>query len=259
MSALSYNTTGSNNTANGYQALYFNTTGGYNTANGYYALRYNTTGTNNTALGRNAGSIITTGSNNIAIGYNSDLVSPTASDQLSIGNWIYGTSGNIGIGTSTPTAKFEVAGTVKIVDGSQGINKVLTSDATGLASWQTVPASPNGWNILGNSGTIAGTNFLGTTDNIDVVFKRNSIEGMRLSGASGNLVTIADATINGITVGKGGGAGGFGTNTAIGSNALASNTNGFFNTANGANALYSNTTGFNNTANGKGALSFNTT
>ena len=121
---------------------------------------------------------------------------------------IYGTglvgglAGNIGIGTSTPTAKFEVAGTVKIVDGTQGLNKVLTSDATGLASWQTVPASSNSWNILGNTGTVAGTNFLGTTDDIDVVFKRNNIEAVRLSGASGNLVTTADATINGLTVGR---------------------------------------------------------
>jgi uncharacterized protein (TIGR02145 family) len=31
----------------------------------------------------------------------------------------------------------EVQGSVKIVDGTQGINKVLTSDADGLASWQS--------------------------------------------------------------------------------------------------------------------------
>jgi hypothetical protein len=47
-------------------------------------------------------------------------------------------TGNVGIGTgdSNLTANFEVAGTVKIVDGSEGINKILTSDANGLASWQ---------------------------------------------------------------------------------------------------------------------------
>ncbi|MBC7504087.1 hypothetical protein H7169_03875, partial [Candidatus Gracilibacteria bacterium] len=44
-----------------------------------------------------------------------------------------------------------------------------------------------GWSLLGNSGTTAGTNFMGTTDNIDVVFKRNNIEAMRLSGVSGNI------------------------------------------------------------------------
>ena len=46
-------------------------------------------------------------------------------------------TGNVGIGTTNPSAKLEVQGAVKIVDGTQSIGKVLTSDANGLASWQT--------------------------------------------------------------------------------------------------------------------------
>ena len=45
--------------------------------------------------------------------------------------------GNVGIGTTGPGAKLEVAGQVKITGGSPGTGKVLTSDASGLASWQT--------------------------------------------------------------------------------------------------------------------------
>ena len=45
---------------------------------------------------------------------------------------------NVGIGTTTPTAMLEVVGNVKIVDGTQGVNKVLTSDATGAASWTSI-------------------------------------------------------------------------------------------------------------------------
>ena len=49
-------------------------------------------------------------------------------------------TGNIGVGTISPKAKMEVAGQVKITGGTPGTGKVLTSDASGLASWQT-PAS----------------------------------------------------------------------------------------------------------------------
>ncbi|MCE3229168.1 MAG: hypothetical protein K0S32_3719 [Bacteroidetes bacterium] len=45
-------------------------------------------------------------------------------------------AGNIGIGTNAPTALLHVNGTTRLVDGTQGANKVLTSDASGNASWQ---------------------------------------------------------------------------------------------------------------------------
>jgi hypothetical protein len=41
------------------------------------------------------------------------------------------------------------------------------------------------WGLNGNAGTIAGTNFIGTTDNVDVVFKRNNV----LSGRIGTNTT----------------------------------------------------------------------
>ena len=46
---------------------------------------------------------------------------------------------NVGIGTSTPTATLDINGTLKVADGTQGAGKILTSDATGLASWQPPP------------------------------------------------------------------------------------------------------------------------
>lgn len=43
--------------------------------------------------------------------------------------------GNIGIGVSNPEAKLDIAGNIKIADGTQSAGYVLTSDADGLAYW----------------------------------------------------------------------------------------------------------------------------
>ncbi|SIR55938.1 hypothetical protein [Chryseobacterium sp. RU33C] len=45
-------------------------------------------------------------------------------------------SGDVGIGTANPAAKLDIAGNIKIADGTQGKDKVLTSDANGLAQWK---------------------------------------------------------------------------------------------------------------------------
>ncbi len=46
-------------------------------------------------------------------------------------------SGNTGIGVTNPAAKLDIDGQLKIRGGSPGAGKVLTSDAAGLASWET--------------------------------------------------------------------------------------------------------------------------
>lgn len=42
------------------------------------------------------------------------------------------------------------------------------------------------WSLTGNAGTIAGTNFLGTTDNIHLIFKTNNTERLRILN-NGNI------------------------------------------------------------------------
>ena len=50
-------------------------------------------------------------------------------------------TGNVGIGTNSPTANLHVAGTVRIVDTNQAAGKILTSDASGNATWQNTGGS----------------------------------------------------------------------------------------------------------------------
>ncbi len=45
---------------------------------------------------------------------------------------------NVGIGTTTPSEKLEVNGSIKITDGTQANGKVLISDANGKASWKQI-------------------------------------------------------------------------------------------------------------------------
>jgi hypothetical protein len=88
-----------------------------------------------------------------------------------------------------------------------------------------------------------------------IAFSEGGVESMRLN-SSGVLVTTNDASISGLTVGKGGGA--VASNTAVGL-AMNATATGGGNAAFGYGALYVNTTGSENTAVGDAPLRFNTT
>lgn len=103
----------------------------------------------------------------------------------------------------------------------------------------------NGWGISGNSGTSPGTNFIGTTDGQDLVFKVNSIQSGRISSSTSNTLFGKNALLS-LTIGD--------INTAFGNQALYSNTTGSQNIGVGHDSLYSNTTGTNNIGIGTNAL-----
>lgn len=286
VSTLDFNEDGSNNTASGFKSLYENISGNNNTASGYFSL-LNNLGTGNTSVGANAGLANTTGTNNTYLGLNSGG-NATITNACAIGanatvtasnSLILGSNANVGIGTSAPSTLLQLGSSAAAIRGKLGFagntsglitiqplaasgtysitlppddgtaGQFLQTDGNGITTWQTVAsATTTAWGLLGNSGTVDGTNFIGTTDNIPFNIRVNNEKSGRIDPTLLNSFygyKSGKANTTGIA------------NCAFGYESLLSNVNGNLNTATGYKALNLNVSGANNTANGAGALQLN--
>jgi hypothetical protein len=140
--------------------------------------------------------------------------------------------------TNVPTAGNLVAGELAIntADG-----KLFYKDSAGVVQ------------VIGTKGGV------GSSTTTQVLYNSSGlVVGSANMTYDGTKLTLAnDASISGLTVGKGGGA--VGTNTTVGANTLTANTTGARNTAIGGGAGASNTTGNGLTALGYNTLANNTT
>jgi len=175
----------------------------------------------------------------------------------------YGTSGQVLTSDGSYCWWQSIPSTWTITSDNFNTNGTLAL-VTSIPS--TITSSNAAWITTGNSGTVDGTNFIGTTDNVPFNIKVNNQKAGRIDNilfntfigyqAANNNTTGSINTVNGYqalysnTTGNG--------NTATGGYALYSNINGGYNTAHGEHALYSNQTGFQNTAIGVTSLRNNT-
>ncbi len=119
-------------------------------------------------------------------------------------------SGNVGIGSMSPSVKLDVVGAARITAGLQLLEAsatngyVLTADASGNASWQAAPGGDDGdWTVSGNDVYNTGTGNVGIGSStpsvkLDVVGAARITTGLQLLEGSASLgyVLTSDASGN---------------------------------------------------------------
>jgi hypothetical protein len=169
--------------------------------------------------------------------------------------------GKVGIGTTTPGANLEVNGQVKITGGSPAAGRVLTSDAGGLATWQTPFTGDSNWIISGTNmySGVSGNVGIGTSSPSAKLAVQGDISVASAYKIAGNTVLSIPSAGNTL-VGVGAGANNTGNyNTFSGDMAGYNNETGHANTFSGYQAGWHNTTGYDNTFGGYEAGYSNTT
>jgi hypothetical protein len=202
---------------------------------------------------------------------------------MNIGNAIWGldcsgtgttAAGRIGIGTNAPNA----SSILDLTSTTQGLGlpsmtttqqNAIATPRTGLSIYNNTLLTPQfyngsvwtgGWNKRGNAGTTAGTDFIGTTDNVDLVFRRNNVtsgwlnatntsfgvSSMPITTTSGGSTAFGVSALAALTSGNG--------NDAFGWRSMFNCTTGGANVAYGRESLQTLTTGTNNVAVGQSAL-----
>jgi len=129
-------------------------------------------------------------------------VCPSGDPTCTAGNPVIGSltvKGRVGIGTATPSSKLELNGKIKITDGSQGVGKVLTSDANGVGSWE-IPTSFLQAGIQCNRTGAWGSGWLMV--NFPQPFSQPPVVVISRTGFAGDeeMAAVKNVTVNGFKI-----------------------------------------------------------
>ncbi|WP_131701441.1 hypothetical protein [Chryseobacterium sp. FH2] len=125
---------------------------------------------------------------------------PTSTQQLN--DFALLNNGNVGIGTVAPTNKLDIRsttnGAVKIADGTQAANRVLTSDANGVATWKDIPSFTD-TSIYAGNGTLTGNRTVAQAGNT-LAFTSTATTGTNHFSVDGSTFSV-DAVNNRVGIG----------------------------------------------------------
>jgi len=184
--ALSGNTSGSNNTATGYEALWYNSTGYDNVATGYEALVNNSTGYDNVATGLEALASNTTGYQNTAIGQQA-LYYNTGSANTALGyvSLFSNTTGYDNVATGIAALFGNTTGTFDTGTGMYALNNTTTGSYNIGVGYQA------GYNVTGSY-------------NIDIGSQGSSSDSDTIRvGAPGTQASFYAAGVDGVSISSG--------------------------------------------------------
>jgi hypothetical protein len=105
----------------------------------------------------------------------------------------------MGVGTNNPLEMMQVEGAIKIGTDFNNSNAAPTGGAgtirwngTNFQGWDGTQwidftgSGAAGWELTGNAGTVPGTNFIGTSDNVDLRIRTNNTDRIAVL-ANGNI------------------------------------------------------------------------
>ena len=152
-------------------------------------------GTSGQQLSTNGAGILNwtnqTGATTNTLSLATNTLTSTVNGVSATSNAVSGVSNTSAVNTLSTTVNGVAGSTVNIINSNaislSGANLTTTVNGVASTALDLTPAiTSKAWSLTGNAGTVAGTNFVGTTDAIDFVTKTNNTEKMRVTSA-GNV------------------------------------------------------------------------